>query len=160
VLNAAGYRWEKANRDGDPVALGVRTIVVGPESEGPGWSGHLIIRVRAHDVPGGWALADLDLQQFVRPAVERDGHTFGAIVLPGAAWFATASGAGPWAWRSGESEDGPLVAYQTLQGAAGGLDGSYRRGADWQGAWGPELRRAVGALVRAVRAGARAVSPG
>lgn len=72
--------------------------------------------------------------------------TFGAIELPGAAWFPTDAPEGPWAWSYGEPDAGPLVAYRALQ------DATWRRAPDWRGSWSGDLRARVRALVRAVRA--------
>ena len=147
---------EQSGRVAIPKALGVRVIVVGPESQGPGWSGHLILQVEAADLPTRGALVDLDLQQFRRPPAERDGVTFPGIDLPGAAWFPIEPrrADGSWAWGLGDADDpdnGPVVAYRPLQGTGSADPMGYQRARDWKRAWEPELRRDIGALVRVVR---------
>ena len=142
ALNAAGVAWEDRGRQGDPRALGVRILHVSPDAEGPGIGGHLLIRVRAADLPGGWAVVDLDARQFQRPAIVREGVAVGAIDLPDALWWPTASPEGPW---TAQCDTGAFLGYRTLPGLR------YRHSPDWRVVWDGDRRRLIGSLVRAVR---------
>lgn len=135
ALNAAMRRWLESGLAGGEAegrrlgAFMVETDVSGVAEPGA-WCGHLVLHV-----PASGVLVDLDLGQASRP--ER------GLVLPPAVAFPWLSGASR-NWQA--SEDGTVLGYEARD------DAGWRVAPDW---WRRDafFRDAVGAVVRAVRAG-------
>jgi len=133
AMNQEWADWERAGREGDPVALGAYAVVVSDEAQGPGLSGHLVIHVPAWET-----LLDLDLQQFRR---EHKG-----IRPPDAAAFEFRMGRGVYQYSL---PDGGVLLFRPADQDLWAR--SARTAPDWKRLLRGEYRAVVGELIRAVK---------